>query len=264
MKNIIKKISKLGVLGVILSSMFANINAVKIVLDPGHGGNSKGCFRTYDEQEILEKDLNYKIACTIQENLKSYVDKNGDTIEVYLTHDNTDETPSLSERIELGVEKDADAVVSLHVNASSDETKNGMLVLVTRSNFNNLYDIEEKLAKCFVDELEKIGLKVPDTNENVNFEIRDDVTVKHGLVRRVSDDGTLYENGDITDWYGIIRNGILNKIPAILVEHGYLSNENDYRNFLSSNEQLEKLAEADTRAIVKYFDLVKKDIIQEN
>ena len=207
---------------------------------------------------VMKKDLNYKIACMIQEKLTNYVDKDGNVTEIYLTHDNTDKAPSLAGRVELGVEKNADAVISLHVNASSDESKNGMLVLVTSSNFNNLYDIEDKMARCFVDELGKIGLTVPDTNNNVNFEICDFVRVDNGLVRRLSDDGTVYENGDTTDWYGIIRNGILNKIPAILVEHGYLSNENDYRNFLSSDEKLEKLAEADTKAIVKHFELVKK------
>ncbi len=259
MKNIIKKIGKFGAIGMILSSMFINVNAVKIVLDPGHGGDVKGCFRTYDEQEILEKDLNYKIACTIQKKLENYTDRNGNITEVYLTRDNTGDTPNLAERVELGVGNNADAVISLHVNASSDETVNGMLVLVTSSNFNGLYDVEEKLAKCFVEELSELGLKVPDTSESVGPEISDYVTVEHGLVRRNSDGGEVYENGDVTDWYGIVRHGVLNKIPSIIVEHGYLSNENDYRNFLSSDEQLEKLAEADTKAIVEYFDLVESD-----
>lgn len=248
--NTMKKHIIFGVFCLICNYIFVNKNilAVTIVLDPGHGGKSTGCVRTYNNRQILEKNLNYKIASTIKQELSNYVTKNGDKISVYLTHNNSKNyNPTLAERVEIGVTKNADAVISIHINASEDTSRQGVLVLTTSSNFNNLYNIEEKLAICFLNELIKIGLKIKNPDD-----------IKSGILKRLSDDGTVYENGDTTDWYGIIRNGILKKIPAILIEHGYLSNTNDYKNYFSTDKKLKKLAIADVNAIVNYFDLTKK------
>ena len=40
-------------------------------------------------------------------------------------------------------------------------------------------------------------------------------------------------------------------LPSIIVEHAFLSNEGDYRNFLSTNEKLDALAKADAEAIIE-------------
>lgn len=133
------------------------------------------------------------------------------------------------------------------------------MVLVTASKFNGLYKTEEKLAKCFLSEFKKIGLDICDFQahkyiDDKNFR----GTLKAGILRRLSTDNTKYENGDDTDWYGIVMYGVLNKIPSIIVEHAYLSNEDDYKNYLSTNKGLKKLADADVRAIAAYYKLVPK------
>ena len=58
---------------------------------------------------------------------------------------------------------------------------------------------------------------------------------------------------------GIIRNGVLEKIPSIIVEHAYLDNKNDYDNFLFSDEKIKKLAIADMKGIVNFFKLKKQN-----
>ena len=70
------------------------------------------------------------------------------------------------------------------------------------------------------------------------------------------------DNAD-ADWYGIIRNGVLEKIPSVIIEHAYLDNKNDYDNFLSSDEKIKKLAIADMKGIVNFFKL-KKQNVQNN
>ena len=34
------------------------VNALNIVLDPGHGGKSPGCAYKYDGKEVVERDVN--------------------------------------------------------------------------------------------------------------------------------------------------------------------------------------------------------------
>lgn len=254
-KNIIKKIGAICMAGVVMAS---NASAVKIVLDPGHGGTSPGCVRDYDGRKILEKDLNYEIASKIKSELENYETKDGSKLEVYLTHENSSTyNPLLEARVSFGSQIGANAVISLHINASEDVCRNGAMVLVTDSNFNELYDAENELAKCFLDELRELGIGTPPDVSDILLD-SSKISINNGVMRRLSDDGSVYENGDTTDWYGIVRFGVEKKIPAIIVEHAYLSNEGDYREFLSSDEKLDKLAEADVRAIANYYNLVKK------
>ena len=139
-KNIIKKIGAICMAGVVMAS---NASAVKIVLDPGHGGTSPGCVRDYDGRKILEKDLNYEIASKIKSELENYETKDGSKLEVYLTHENSSTyNPLLEARVSFGSQIGANAVISLHINASEDVCRNGAMVLVTDSNFNELYDAE--------------------------------------------------------------------------------------------------------------------------
>ena len=71
-----------------------------------------------------------------------------------------------------------------------------------------------------------------------------------------------YSDGSLQDWYGIIRESKLRGVPAIIVEHAFLSNSSDYSNFLNSNSKLQKLGMADATGIAKAFGLSKKTGIE--
>lgn len=254
MKNVFRTLIVVNLLmGIFLFGPFIkSAYALGIVLDPGHGGDSLGCTYEYDGKIIKEKDLNYKIAIFIKDELSKYRTQNGEKVDVYLTR-NEFENPCLSERVELGVKVGADIVISLHNNASpsADFNYRGSMILVTGSHCYNKYEIEEGLAQNILKELNKIGLPMQ-TEDNILGQAAN----MNGLLRRPIDDGRTYPNGDVADWYGIIRHGIINNIPSILVEHAYLSNEQDYRDFLSTDEKLKELANADVNAIVKYYRLM--------
>ena len=117
-----------------------------------------------------------------------------------------------------------------------------------------LKDIDEKELEIFnnvLDKMKDIGLAVskdpidPSTTKNEN-----------GFLRRVSDNGSVYPNGDLCDWYGIVMFGMEYGIPSIMVEHAYVDNEQDYYNYLSTDEKLESLAEADAKALIDYYGLI--------
>ena len=239
--------------------------ALNIVLDPGHGGKSPGCAYRYDGKEFIERDLNHKMAQMLKKELSRYKTKDNGKIGVYVTC-KRNQNPSLYERVQFGKKHNADLFLSMHLNASTDRRRKGAMVLVTHSHYepnsgqngknkkrkNDLYAREEKLAKTIIRNLNNQGVSIPRDVKSSQAEL------KGGLLRRPSDDGDKYPNGDASDWYGIVRNGVRNGILAVLVEHAHLSNSDDYYNFLSSDEKLQKLVRADALSIAQYYGLVLK------
>lgn len=227
-----------------------------ITLDPGHGGETDGeilgAKETYDGKQVLERDLNLKIAQFMREEFANYRTPDGQDINVYLTREDNDVNPSLVERVELGKITDSEIVVSLHNNATSGHM-NGAMVIVTNSNIGNFYELEDIIGKIVLEELKKLGISIP--NDVGNLE-SGKLELKDGVMRRINEEGRIYEDGKLADWYKITRNGIEKGIPSIIIEHCFLDDEDDYRNFLSSDEKLRNLAIADVNAIARYYGLV--------
>lgn len=244
------------------SVTFADFN---ITLDPGHGADANGAQVVYDGRLINEKDLNLKLAFFIRQELSNYKTAKNGRVNVYLTRDTDGSNPSLADRGAIAKNNRSDVFVSLHCNArpQPDKPLRGAMVLVTSSNYHNLLGKEEKLARLILQELNNIG--VPTTEnmcspERVRFNKRSrrpKFELKDGLLRRLSNTGYHYSNGDLGDYYGIIRQGTLKSIPTVLIEHCHMDFEDDYRRFLSSDNQLLELARADVRAIARCYNLVR-------
>ena len=58
----------------------------------------------------------------------------------------------------------------------------------------------------------------------------------------------------------MIKQSKLSGIPGIIVEHAYVSNSGDCKKYLSTEEQLAKLGEADALGLAKYFGLTENVI----
>lgn len=236
--------------------VYADFN---ITLDPGHGGETDGeilgAKETYDGEQVLERDLNLKVAQFMREEFANYRTSEGQDINVYLTREDNDANPSLAERVDLGKSTDSELVVSLHINARPlpDVPMKGAMVIVTNSNIGNFYELEDTIGKIVLEELTKLGISIP--NDVGNLE-SGKLELKDGVMRRINEEGRIYEDGKLADWYKITRNGIEKGIPSIIIEHCFLDDEDDYRNFLSSDEKLRNLAIADVNAIARYYGLV--------
>lgn len=216
------------------------------------GGKACGAERVYDNETILERDLNLKIAQFMREEFANYRTPDGQDINVYLTREGNDTNPSLAERVDLGKSTDSELVVSLHINARPlpDVPMKGAMVIVTNSNVRGFYQLEDTLGKMVLEELAKLGISVVGDGPFLSGRL------EGGLLRRCSESKWTYKNGELADYYGIIRNGIEKGIPSIIIEHCFLDDENDYRNFLSLDEKLRNLAIADVNAIARYYGLV--------
>lgn len=230
---------------------FVCAKSLTFVLDPGHGGPHTGCVYKYNGKTILEKCLNLKIAKYLKEELQKYKTEKNEAVSVHLTREDDKSSLSIIERIKFAKKKKAKALISLHINATG-EPKNksgGCMVLVTGSRYNNLYSKEHNLAKSIIKELNNIGVKTAKISNAKGKNM--------GILRKRATDGSKYPNGDTSDWFGIIRHGVENKILAILVEHAYINNEDDYKKFLSSDKKLKELAIADAKGIAEYYKLKK-------
>lgn len=229
-----------------------------ICIDAGHGGEASGATYEYDGKKIYEKDLNLSIALKLESELHKY--KN---VEIIQTR-REDISLELSDRIQIAIDHKADYLISLHNNAApkGDPKPNGCVVLVTGTHYQpkesrvpDIYESSRQLGLSIIEKLQKLGISVPkkigDHPDN-------------GLYRRkfVPEEGTnktlYYPDGSICDYYFLVRNGVESGIPSIIIEHAFLSNENDYRNYLSTEENLEKLAKADADGIAETLNLTEK------
>lgn len=210
-----------------------------VELDPGHGGVQPGAERA--ENGVLEKDLNLKIAEYLKAELETY-----DNVTVYMTRE-SDEKTELEDRVKKAAEDGADVFISLHNNAGGDiaEYKDGCMVLVPRGVYEEKLSLEsQELGVCVLRELEGLGIE------------------NRGLTFRVAQNGEVYPNGELLDYYSVIRNSILYQLPGILIEHCFMDNDSDYDKFLSDDEKLKALALADARGIAAYYRLSRNGICE--
>lgn len=217
----------------------AKAKTITIVLDPGHGGDQSGAAR--DGERVEEKTLNLKIAQYLKKELESYED-----VKVYLTRTG-DYDVKLSERTQYAVDKKADVMISLHNNATGEcaPYDNGCTVLAAKDGYKDALALEgQKLSCNILKELSDIGLE------------------DQGILLRDSEANEKYPNGELADYYAIIRGGVQNNILTVLVEHAFLDDDADYEGHLSSDAKLKELAQADARGIARYYQLTKKSNVE--
>ncbi len=205
-----------------------------VVLDPGHGGKDGGAEYTFsDGTKFVESQLTLKIANYVKEALAAYPE-----IQVYMTRTGDTYLPDLGERVAIGVEKNADIFVSLHINSADSEKAHGVEILVpTTGRYNHDVAVDaNQLATNILDNLVALGL------------------YNRGLKYKDSASGTKYPDGSLADYYGIIRNCMEQGLPGVIVEHAFICGAED-KKFLDSEEDLKKLGQADAKGIAQYFNL---------
>ena len=75
-----------------------------------------------------------------------------------------------------------------------------------------------------------------------------------GVKVRQSENGSTYPDGSVQDYYAVIHQSKRNGFPGIIVEHAFLTNASDYQKYLSSDEKLKTLGEADAKGIIEYIN----------
>ena len=216
-------------LSIILFCGFSFSAESKIVLiDPGHGGFENGAISELGKtgKKILEKDISFLMAKKIKEKLV------GDH-QVYLTR-SFDKTLSLEERSNLAQKLGADIFISVHANSSKSKKSNGFETYYLDNNENeavkkvvrlenneetNLLESnysENPMIHQILSEL-VVGQTVP-LSKKLGSEIHQSIKLQVENVHSIKDRGLKP---------GLFFVLAMSKVPGVLLEMGFISNENE-------------------------------------
>ena len=211
-----------------------------VLLDPGHclehlGARANGL----KEEEVV---LDIAKAC------KNELNKYGN-ISVYMTRTTNKCCSSLhlgdclTARNNYAKRLDADFLVSMHINADANTKKAGAMILPAyESGYNDRVRVKtQALGRKILSNLHSLGIK------------------DRGFWLRKSE-YERYSNGALTDYYSIVRNGVLNKIPSLIVEHGYVTNAADCKKYFNTKDKRQELGITDAKSIASYYKLKKNTI----
>lgn len=196
-----------------------------ILLDPGHGGRDPG---TSSGDYIKEKDITLAFSRT----MKSALEATG-RYEVYLTRDE-DMTLQRAKRLAIIKKINPEVFISVHADNISNPDVSGVSV------YTYNYDTKMKLAgNTMFDDSEKIF------NKEVS---RDSTELAGSFLKYVPQMCKIKKNTHRTSNIRILKN----KIPSILIETGYISNEKD-KILLNSDIFRDKLSQSLVYSLDDYF-----------
>ncbi len=210
---------------------------IVVVLDPGHGGIWTGAV----SGEYVEATINLKIANYCREYLQAHYPQ----MEVYMTRTenktfSNDLPTDLLQRILYAKDKNADVLVSLHLNAYNG-TSSGCLICTQHQ--PQVKDEAARLGTRILEQLEALGIKSRAMSNGV----------RTGLYIRYSSDH-FDDNGNPKEYYQICRNAANENLVGIIVEHCFIDSASDSKYF-ATEDAIRALGEADAKGIAAYFGL---------
>ncbi|MFH1422282.1 MAG: N-acetylmuramoyl-L-alanine amidase [Planctomycetota bacterium] len=206
----------------------------KVIIDPGHGGKFPGA----TANGIIEADINLSVAFK----LKKYLENAG--IKVIMTreknvHLSEDLNEDLDARVNLTNREKPDIFVSIHVNASNDNSATGFEVFVAPVD----EDVDRRIAKAIREEpIRKEEFQMSgNLPRELSFDIRrmcmeewykqsrllaDSIINEMGKKLPEPDRGVKEEGFRVIKW---------TRCPAVLVEIGFLTNRATARRLLQDS-----------------------------
>lgn len=220
-----------------------------IVLDPGHDASHGGATGggVVEQTAVLKIGLYLKDELSKYENVKVYMTREGaacafpNTVGIYEGSNRCNEA-----RVAYAESVGADVFIALHLNSFTNSSPNGSIVYVQNNNYSpEAGKISQNLGQSIVNRLAELGLK------NGGIFAKDSTVESHP-------EEHAYPDGSFSDYYRVLRFAKKVKMPAIIVEHAFLSNPSDVAKVLSSEAGLKSLALKDAQGIVDYYGLTLK------
>jgi len=220
-----------------------------IIIDPGHGGIDMGAKGVTGE---YEKNIVLQVAKRLQAELVAL-----GRFDVALTRDG-DSFLTLSERVQLARDNQANLFISLHADSFDQPLVRGGSVY-TRD--ENATDVLDKVLAENENQVDLVaGFNPPEVDNGV-------VDILVDLMRRetrrqsfvAAQQVVQQMNGKMTMRPHPLRQAdffVLQapEVPSVLIELGFLSNKDDLKN-LSRADWQAKVAQTLTLGIAKYFDV---------
>lgn len=238
MENILKKLNfifAVAIIIIMLVSILLNISKtaetidaagdkkiekIKILIDPGHGGVDQGAS---GDMKIGEAPINLAIS----KKLMSFLEGSGFEVEMTRYDDSglytelsstirAKKNEDLKNRVELINNSNADLVISIHLNSFPQKQYYGAHVFYQKGNEATTKLAADTIQESMKNILDKSNTRVPQIKKDIK--IMDNTTV-----------------------------------PVILIECGFLSNNNEERKLVSDDYQ-EKTSWAIYTGILKYWN----------
>lgn len=199
-----------------------------VLLDPGHGGTDKGAISPRQLEEC-------RVTLDVARRVGRLLESRG--IAVKFTRDR-DTFVSLEQRIALNRKLLPDAYVSIHVNATADPRIRGVESYVTT-------------APGFASTAGgKADAKSYDGNRNGLLNMR----LAHAIQSHLLESTDTIDRGVKRARYAVIKGS---RVPAVLVEMGFLSNE-DEEGLMISRAYRDRVAAGIARGILSYLTTSRK------
>ena len=214
-----------------------DIKPLRVLLDPGHGGDDEGA--SSKNPVVKEKDLTLTLAKMIGARLK----KAGIDVEYTRTHDTS---LSLDDRSNSARKKKADLFISIHANHAGNSEACGV----------ETYILPPSGYPGTADGSRSRGWQIGNRNDYNNTLLG--YSVHHSL----SSQSDVFDRGLKRQSFFVLRE---TSCPAILIECGFLSNSFETHRMLEKSWQ-ERCATAVTEGVLSYtkkVDQLDKAVAQK-
>lgn len=238
----------------------ATANKHTVVLDAGHGGHDTGAIG----KQAKEKD----IVLSITKKVGEYINKNLPDTKVIYTRDDDFFVP-LDQRAAIANKNNADLFVSIHANSNKNTKPYGTetFAMGLHKSQSNL-DVAQKENSVIVMEQDYNtkyeGFDPSSAESYIIFSLMQNVYLDKSLKLASMVQDEFREKAKRFD-RGVKQAGFLvlwhTKMPSILIETGFISNEEEEK-YLMSKEGQDYLASAIYRAIKGYFSTLSEEEVE--
>jgi N-acetylmuramoyl-L-alanine amidase len=219
-----------------------------VVIDPGHGGIDSGAT---GKDGLIEKDVTLKFGLELQKQLTA-----GGKLQAVMTRSG-DTFLSLPERVTFAHKNRARLLISIHADTVREKYVRGATVYTLSD------DASDELAQQFAERENRsdilAGLALEDEPDDVadilvdlamretrNFSIRFAKTLVDDMRGKIALNGNPWRRAS----FKVLK---APEVPSVLLELGYLSNEDDEKLFQSETWPLEE-AKTVARAVEGFFE----------
>lgn len=228
----------------------------KVVVDAGHGGNDPGAM---GRTGLREKDVNLDIAKRLALLLQS------EGVDVVMTRSNDKFIP-LGARVRIANRAKADLFISVHSNANRARSLNGFEVYYVASSLNDskraLFAAQNASLNLENASLasRSIELKAILWDMIYAYDRAESIQLARDICRSVENNMDVRVIGVKDARYEVLRGS---RIPAVLIETGFVSNANEER-LLKNGYYRQKIAESIMAGIVDYArDLALTEVAEK-
>ena len=219
-----------------------------VVIDPGHGGIDGGSVG--QRTKILEKDLTLRISKLLGDKIEAL-----GPIKVNYTR-TEDVFVSLKERQRFAQRLNADLMISIHADSLKQLFVRGATVYTLAKKATDALSQSIADSENLADVV--AGLAAPEAQEDVT-DILADLTLRETtrfsrrfsslLVNKMQDGVKMIKNPQRAASFAVLKNA---EIPSVLLELGYLSNEEDEK-LLANPDWQEKTTSLIAKSVKDFF-----------